>query len=203
MKGTKKNATASKVAAQAKQSQNGVVGSGNISATQNETAEGIKKTNFMEGVEDVMLSKGTTAALAYAKDCAEAGDSDAAYFLAETYKNGDVCRRDDEKAAEYLSLAAEMDNPEALVRLGSIGYKYSETEEGHAQVFDAFHRAALQSHPEAEMVLSCLYHMGYGCKRNGKLAEMWGLKANIDKFDEDAVLTLMGINKPSDLSDNK
>ena len=203
MKKTTNTATASKVGAKAQQSQNGVVGSGNISATQNESAEGVKKTNFMKGVEDLMLSKGTTAALAYAKDCAEAGDSDAAYFLAETYKKGNVCPRDDEKAAEYLSLAAEMDNPEALVRLASIAYNYSETEEGHAQVFDAFHRAALQSHPEAEMVLSCLYHTGYGCKRNEKLADMWGLKANIDKFDEDAVLRLMGIKKPSDLSDNK
>ncbi len=181
----------------AQQPQNGVVGSGNISATQNEVAEGVKKTNFMEGVEDVMLSKGTTAALAYAEDCAEAGDSDAAYFLAETYKKGNVCPKNDEKAAEYLSLAAEMGNPEALVRLGSIGYKYSETEEGHAQVFDAFHRAALQSHPEAEMVLSFFYHTGYGCKPNEDLADIWALKANNDKFDADAIFTLMDIKKPS------
>ena len=194
MKKKQTQATAPQVGATAQQSQNGVVGSGNTSATQNEeAAEGIKETNFMKGVEDVMLSKGTKAALDYAKECAEGGDSDAAYFLAETYVKGNVCPKNGKKAAKYLSLAAGLDNPEALVRLGAIGYMYSVTEEGHAQVFDALHRAALQSHPEAEMVLSCLYHKGYGCKRNEKLAHMWGLKANIDKFDVDEVFWLLGI----------
>ena len=198
MKKSKINANVSQVGTKATQSQNGMKDSGNISATQNEAAKGeLKKTNFMKGVEDVLLCKGTKAALAYAKDCAEGGDSDAAYFLAETYAKGNVCPMNGKKAAKYLTLAAEMDNPEALVRLGSIGYKYSETEEGHAQVFDAFHRAALQSHPEAEMVLSFFYHTGYGCKPNEDLADIWALKANNDKFDADAIFTLMDIKKPS------
>ena len=172
--------------------------SGNISATQNEAAKGeLKITNFMKGVEDVLLCKGTKAALAYAKECAEGGDSDAAYFLAETYAKGNVCPMNGKNAAKYLTLAAEMNNPEALVRLGAIGYKCSETEEERAKVFDAFHRAALQSHPEAEMVLSFFYHTGYGCESNETLANMWEVKANNDKFDADAIFTLMGIKKPS------
>lgn len=202
---TRKNkANVSQVGTKATQSQNCIVESGNIIATQNEAAkaaseyaEGLKKTNFMKGVEDVLLCKGTKAALAYAKDCAEGGDSDAAYFLAETYAKGNVCPMNGKKAAKYLTLAAEMDNPEALVRLGAIGYKCSETEEERAKVFDAFHKAALLSHPEAEMVLSFFYHTGYGCKPNEDLADIWALKANNDKFDADAIFTLMDIKKPS------
>ena len=196
---TRKNkANVSQVGNKVMQSQKGIVDSGNISATQNEAAKGeLKKTNFMKGVEDVLLCKGTKAALAYAKECAEGGDSDAAYFLAETYAKGNVCPMNGKKAAKYLTLAAEMDNPKALVRLGAIGYKCSETEEERAKVFDAFHRAALQSHPEAEMVLSFFYHTGYGCKPNEDLADIWALKANNDKFDAEAIFTLMGIKKPS------
>ena len=202
---TRKNkANVSQVGNKVMQSQKGIVDSGNISATQNkaakaasEYAEGLKITNFMKGVEDVLLCKGTKAALAYAKECAEGGDSDAAYFLAETYAKGNVCPMNGKNAAKYLTLAAEMNNPEALVRLGAIGYKCSETEEERAKVFDAFHRAALQSHPEAEMVLSFLYHTGYGCESNETLANMWEVKANNDKFDADVIFTLMGIKKPS------
>ena len=198
MKKSKINANVSQVGTKATQSQNGMKDSGNISATQNEAAKGeLKKTNFMKGVEDVLLCKGTKAALAYAKECAEGGDSDAAYFLAETYAKGNVCPMNGKKAAKYLTLAAEMDNPEALVRLGAIGYKCSETEEERAKVFDAFHKAALLSHPEAEMVLSFFYHTGYGCKPNEDLADIWALKANNDKFDADAIFTLMDIKKPS------
>ena len=155
-----------------------------------------KRTNFMDVIETVMLCKGTRAALGFLGDFAEEGDADAAYFLAETYLKGDVCRQNEKKGAKYMSLAATLGNPEALVRIGSSGYcTRTEDEEEQAEIFEFFHKAALLRHPEAEMVLSILYHTGYGCEPNENLAHMWGLKANIDKCDHEKVLTIMGYDE--------
>ena len=105
------------------------------------------------------------------------------------------CRQNDKKGAKYLSLAASLGNPEALVRIGSLGLcgERNESEEHH--IFDCFHQAALKGHPEAEMVLSMLYHIGFGCELNENLSHMWGLKANIDKCNHEKVLTIMGYDE--------
>ena len=154
-----------------------------------------KSVYFMEIIEEVMLSKGVKAALAYCEDFAEGGNADAAYFLAETYLKGDICRQNEDKGASYLFLAAKLGNPEAQVRLGSFGLREESSEEERKLVFDLFHEAALQGHPEAEMIMSILYHIGYACRKNEKLANMWGLKANIDKCDHEAVLSIMGYDE--------
>lgn len=133
-----------------------------------------KSVNFMEIIEEVMLSKGVKAALSYCEDFAEGGDADAAYFLAETYLKGDVCRQNEDKGASYMLLAAKLGNPEAQVRLGTFGLREESSEEERMIVFGLFHEAALKGHPEVEMIMSFFYHIGYACKKNQRLSNMWG-----------------------------
>ena len=182
MKKTQIQATASKVEARTQQSKNGVVGSE------------VENVNMpMQIIEEkVMLGKSKDA-IRFVQELADNGNSDAAYYLAELYLEGDVVKKNDHKGVEYLQKAADLGNTKAMMEIARSGYIYAKDEAEREKVFDWFHKAALKGNAEAEMIISYLYHMGYGCEVNKTLADMWHLKARIDDFNENKVFEILGM----------
>ncbi len=155
---------------------------------------GVVGCNFMEIVEDSMLNGGVKKAISELEKLAEAGNADAAYFLAECYLKGNVFPASDDKGAKYLVLAAKLGNTKALVRLGGIGFHNAESEEEKEEVLSDFRKAAFAGHPEAEFIVAAFYEMGYGCKVNKKMAALWGLKASIDHCDRGVVKEILDLH---------
>lgn len=178
MKETKKNATASKVGAKAQQSQNGVVGS-----------------NFMIEVEKAMLNDNVEKTISTLEKMAKSGNAEAAYFLGECFLKGNAFPLDKNKAAYFLVKAAKLGNTEALVALGSIKYANAQTEPEREDVFNDFHQAALNGHPEAEYIIAVFLEAGYGCKSNKELAALWGMKASIDHYNKEEAIEILGLKK--------
>ena len=155
-----------------------------------------KSVNYMEIIEEVMLSKGVKAALDSLAGFAEEGNADATYLLAEIYLRGELCNQDESKGFRYLQLAIQQGSVKALVRFASIGmhvtHKKGVNEEDENAIITPIHEAALMGHPEAEMILSLLYYSWYEDKGTENIASLWKLKASIDGFDQEKVLELMG-----------
>lgn len=155
-----------------------------------------KKSSFMGTIEEVMFSKGTKVALDYLAGFAEEGNADATYLLAEIYLRGELCQQDQSKGFKYLQLAMEQGSAKALVRFASIGmhvtHERGVNEEDENAIINPIREAALMGHPEAEMILSLLYHSWYEDEGTENIASLWKLKASIDGFDQEKVLELMG-----------
>ena len=158
---------------------------------QNEKKHG-EGNNFMEIVEQIMLSDGTKAALQKMESMAKEGDGNIAFLLAEIYNDGKVCRKNAEEGAMFMLRAAELGHPIAKMRLGTSFLRHAKQEVDKKYAFDLFHDVALQNNGEAEMILSFMYHTGYGCKKNNKLAELWAAKAFQDSFNEEEVFAIWG-----------
>lgn len=191
MKKTQIQATASKVEARTQQSKNGVVGSE------------VENVNMpMQIIEEkVMLGK-TQDAVKIIQDLVENGNSNAAYYLAKLYLEGDVVKKNAHKGVEYLLKAADLGNTKAKMEIAVSILRNGNDERDAERAFEMFHDIAMKGNAEAEMVLSCLYFKGYGCEVNKTLADMWHLKARIDDFDETKVFEIMGLDNSMNENDN-
>jgi TPR repeat protein len=143
-------------------------------------------------IEELVMSGKTKDAIKQIQGLADNGDSDAAYYLAKLYQEGDVVKENFKTSAKYLQMAADLGNTKAMMEIAQYGYMCAKSEFDREEVFDWFHKAALSGNSEAEMIISYLYLMGYGCEENKILADMWHLKARIDDFDETKVFEILG-----------
>ena len=174
-------ANAPQVGAKAQQEKNGVVGS--IVKIANLPIQIIE--------EKVMLGK-TKDAIKFIQGLADNGNSEAAYYLAKLYMEGDVVKKNAHKGVMYLQNAADLGNTKAMMEIAVSIMQNGNDEEDAEMVFGIFHDIAMKGNAEAEMVLSCFYLIGYGCEENKTLADMWHLKARIDDFDETKVFEILG-----------
>lgn len=124
---------------------------------------------------------------------ADNGNSDAAYYLAKLYLEGDVVKKNAQKGVMYLQKAADLGNTKAMMEIAVSIMQNGHDEEDAEMAFGMFHDIAMKGNAEAEMVLSCFYLIGYGCEENKTLADMWHLKARIDDFDETKVFEILGM----------
>ena len=190
MKKNQMKANASQAGAKAQQGQSGVVGSV------------VENSNLpFHIVEEKVMSGKTKDTIKLIQGLADNGDSDAAYYLAKLYQEGDVVEENFKTSAKYLQMAADFGNTKAMMELAQYGYMCAKSEFDREEVFDWFHKAALSGNSEAEMIISYLYLMGYGCEENKILADMWHLKARIDDFDETKVFEILGTNNNFNDSD--
>lgn len=182
MKTNKNRATTSKVEARTQQSKNGVVGSE------------VENVNMpMQIIEEkVMLGK-TKDAIRFIQELSDNGNSDAAYYLAKLFLEGDVIKKNAHKGVEYLLKAADLGNTKAKMEIAVSILRNGNDERDAERAFEMFHDIAMKGNAEAEMVLSCLYFKGYGCEVNKTLADMWHLKARIDDFNENKVFEILGM----------
>lgn len=188
----KKNITAnaSQVGVMALQEKNGVVGSV------------VEIVNLpIQIIEEKVMSGKTKDAIKLIQGLANNDNSDAAYYLAKLYMEGDVVKQNVQNGIMYLQQAADLGNIKAMMEIARSGYIYAKDEAEREKVFDWFHKAALKGNAEAEMIISYLYLMGYGCEENKTLADMWHLKARIDDFDETKVFEILGTNNNFNDSD--
>ena len=168
---------------EAQQIPNGVVGS---------VAENVNLTiQIIE--EKVMLGK-TKDAIKFIQGLADNGNSEAAYYLAKLYLEGDVVKKNARKGVVYLQKAADLGNTKAMMEIAVSIMQYGNDEEDAEMVFGMFHDIAMKGNAEVEMMLSCFYLIGYGCEANKTLADLWHLKARIDDFDEDKVFEILGLD---------
>lgn len=152
-------------------------------------------------IEELVMSGKTKDAIKLIQGLADNGDSDAAYYLAKLYQEGDVVEENFKTSAKYLQMAADLGNTKAMMEIAQYGYMCAKSEFDREEVFDWFHKAALSGNPEAEMIISYFYLTGYGCVENKTLADMWHLKARVDEFDESKVFEIMDMNNNFNDSD--
>ena len=142
--------------------------------------------------EKVMLGK-TKDAIRFIQELSDNGNSDAAYYLAKLFLEGDVIKKNAHKGVEYLLKAADLGNTKAKMEIAVSILRNGNDERDAEKAFEMFHDIAMKGNAEAEMVLSCLYFKGYGCEVNKTLADMWHLKARIDDFNENKVFEILGM----------
>lgn len=174
--------TASKVEAKVQQVQGGVVGS--------VVENSILPFQIIE--EKVLLGK-IKAAIKFIQKLADNGNSEAAYYLAKLYLEGDVVKKNAHKGVMYLQKAADLGNTKAKIEIAVSILRCGNDKEDAKMAFEMFHDIAMTGNAEAEMVLSCFYLKGYGCEENKVMADMWHLKARIDDFDETKVFEILGM----------
>ena len=191
MKKIKTTAKAPQMGVMALQEKNGIVGS---------VVEIIVDLPI-QIIEELVMSGKTKDAIKLIQGLADNGDSDAAYYLGKLYQEGDVVEENFKTSAKYLQMAADLGNTKAMMEIAQYGYMCAKSEFDREEVFDWFHKAALSGNSEAEMIISYLYLMGYGCEENKILADMWHLKARIDDFDETKVFEILGTNNNFNDSD--
>jgi hypothetical protein len=148
----------------------------------------------MQIVEEKVLSGNTKDAIKIIQDLADNGNSDAAYYLAKLYLEGDVVKKNPHKGAEYLLKAADLGNTNAKMEIAVSILRNGNDDKDAEMAFEMFHDIAMTENAEAAMVLACFYIKGYGCEKNKTLADMWHLKARIDDFDENKVFDMLGMN---------
>ena len=190
---TKKNnqATASQAEGKAQQFQSGVVGSV------------VENSNLpFHIIEEKVLSGKTKDAIKLIQDLAENGNSEAAYYLAKLFLDGDVVKKNPHKGVEYLLKAADLGNTNAKMEIAVSILRNGNDDRDAEMAFEMFHDIALNGNAEAAMVLACFYIKGYGCEVNKTLADLWHLKARINDFDENKVFEVLGLDNSMNENDN-
>lgn len=152
------------------------------------------KKNALAIIEENVLLGKTKDAIKFIEGLADNGNSDAAYYLAKLYLEGDVVKKDGHKGAMYLQKAADLGNTKAKMEIAISILRCGNDDRDAEMAFGLFHDIAMKGNAEAEMVLSCLYFKGYGCEKNKTLADLWHLKARVDDFDENMVFDILEMN---------
>lgn len=174
-------ANAPQVGAKAQQEKNGVVGSV------------VEIVNLpIQIIEEKVMMGNTKDAIKLIQGLADNGDSDAAYYLAKLYLEGDVVKKNIHKGVMLLQKAADLGNTKAMMEIAVSIMQNGNDEEDADMVFGMFHDMAMKGNAEAEMIISYFYLTGYGCEECKTLADMWHLKARIDDFDETKVFEILG-----------
>ena len=181
MKKKQNKATASKIGAKAQQGKNGVVGS--------------NSNNLMILAEKAAQKGGINSAIEMLKSKALNGEPDAVYFLSKLYLCEDVVKGEFETGWHLLMWCAAHGVINAIVDVAAIALRSIESSKDEKAAFSWIHEAASLGHPECESILSFFYKVGFGCKRNMKMAHMWMLKAQIDNYNPEQALQILGVDE--------
>jgi len=108
------------------------------------------------------------------KELADAGDSDAQTSLGFMYQNAQGCQKDEAKAVEFYTKAAEAKQPYALFNLailymnGLCGLKHDQF-----KAFELHLEAATREVPPAMYEVALMLERGIGCEQNFSEAAFW------------------------------
>jgi len=156
--------------------------------------------NIMTIVEEAIESGNLNMALRQIELIANSGNAEAAYLLSKIYIDGEICKEDYKKSKQFLAMAATLGNVNAMVDLAAITFRMEDDSiEKELSLFGWIHEAAINGHPESEMILSSFYAAGFGCEKNLKLAEIWGIKAHMDNYNHELAMSIMGYNDENDV----
>ncbi len=94
--------------------------------------------------------------------------SQAAFELSDQYAKGEGTEKDENKAAEFLAYAAELQNPSAQYQQGTIAY--ADNPPRWEDAFAWFSNAATQGHAQAQYMTGFMLLQGQGTQKSVPLA---------------------------------
>jgi uncharacterized protein len=113
---------------------------------------------------------------------AEADDTEAQYWLGACYAMGDIVQKDNMKAVQWYTKAAEKGHAEAQYNLGTMIIQGEGTEKNLEKGIWWMEQAVANGYEYSAYVLSLFYHEGiYGINRNSELAQHWKEKSGTYK----------------------
>lgn len=118
-----------------------------------------------------------TCALKSAKIAARHGDTDAQFYLAACFAEGDGVVEDHQEAVRWYRKAAERGHADAQDNLGVCFDHGKGVEQNHIEAALWFKEAAKQGLASAQMNLGSCYYEGRGVKQSMKKSVHWWLKA--------------------------
>lgn len=112
-------------------------------------------------------------ALAQWKPLAEAGNTNAQYFLGIMYLNGQGTIKNWTEAAHWFQASAEQGDVGAQYLFGEMNLKGMGLVQDYRKAGIWFQKAAQQGYPDAQFRLGECYADGKGCENNLILAYVW------------------------------
>jgi tetratricopeptide (TPR) repeat protein len=110
---------------------------------------------------------------------ADKGKAWAQSHLAYAYKFGEGVEQSYEKAIEYLTLAIQQDDPNAMFDLARMYEQGEGVIKPIEQAIELYTQAAKQGHASAQTNLGCMYVNGEGVDQSFELAREWLIKAAV------------------------
>jgi TPR repeat protein len=108
------------------------------------------------------------------EDLASKGDADAQTSLGFMYQNAQGCEKDDAKALELYTKAAEAKQPYALFNLGILYMNgLGGVEHNQFKAHEMFLEAAIKEVPQAMYEVALMFERGLGCVQNYSEAAFW------------------------------
>ncbi|MBO5557051.1 MAG: toll/interleukin-1 receptor domain-containing protein [Oscillospiraceae bacterium] len=121
--------------------------------------------------------------VAFLQVSAEAGNTNAAWLLADCYKNGWGTEQDDEQAFVWFKKAAEAGDITGMVALANCYRNGTGTEENREQAFAWNLKAAEAGEPGGMLNVGICYEEGSGVARDEKAALEWYKKSAESGYD--------------------
>ena len=135
------------------------------------TAKG-ENDKFMRGYKSY-LKNDFKMALAHWIPLAEAGNTNAQYFLGIMYLNGQGTKKNWAEAAHWFQASAEQGDVGAQYLFGEMNLKGMGLVRDYRKAGIWFQKAARQGYPDAQFRLGECYTDGEGCEANFILAYVW------------------------------
>ncbi|HSJ01896.1 MAG TPA: tetratricopeptide repeat protein, partial [Verrucomicrobium sp.] len=107
------------------------------------------------------------------KQLAERGNADAQFELGIRYLGGEGLDKDEQKAVEWLTRAADQEKLEAMNALGTMNEEGVGFPKDEKKAFEWYEKAAKYGFPLAQQNLSQCYEMGKGVEKNQAEANKW------------------------------
>jgi len=129
-----------------------------------------------------------------ARGWADKGKAWAQAHLANKYYNGNGIEQSYEKAIEYLTLAIQQDDPNAMFGLANMYHHGAGVAKSTEKAIELYTQAANQGHATAQANVGVCYYNGEGIDQSFELAREWWIKAAVqDK--ENALQMLQRLDK--------
>ncbi len=116
------------------------------------------------------------AGLPLLEQAADLGHTESLIYLGHLYNNGRQVDKDLVKADEYFALAANSDDPQAIINYGRF-LTADPTRAANSSIFSALQNIAGDGQPEAMVVLGNLYARGIGTPQSIRSAVRWYKRA--------------------------
>ncbi len=108
------------------------------------------------------------------KELADAGDSDAQTSLGFMYQNAQGCQKDEAKAVEFYTKAADAEQPYALFNLAILNmHGLCGLESNQFKAYELHLKAAIREVPPAMYEVALMLERGIGCEQNFSEAAFW------------------------------
>jgi uncharacterized protein len=125
---------------------------------------------------------------------ADKGKAWAQAQLGNLYKFGKGVEQSYEKAIEYLTLALQQDDPNAMFDLATMYDRGEGVTKSLVKAIELYTRAANQGHATAQSNLGLMYVNGDGIGQSNELAREWWIKAAVQD-NEPALQMLQNLDK--------